>query len=126
MDPSPTQRFYTKQLTRPLLSSALLALRAIKSAPRGLNNSPNGFPTHKARLAPTVVNQESFLVRVFRTGRAAEIEEAVTILRVGMTQSNSAAAFNRFGQDLANGLPEPPDLRLAEFSGGQSGRYACA
>ena len=86
-----------------ILSSAFLATRAEKSAPRRLHNPADGRTALDARLAGAVVNQQPLGEKIPRARRAAVIKQAVRLVRAEI-QRNRAATINRRLQHFADAV----------------------
>lgn len=89
--------------------SRMLAVRTIKRASCGLDDSTDMGGAYEARLAFAVVNPESFFV-ILGAIRGPKIKKPVASVDARIIQRHGAATLNRFGEHGSNAAPKPLDL----------------
>src|ERR1035438_8795918 len=101
--------FTSRCTARQTDSSRRLAARAIKCAPRGLPDALDQAAAIRTRPPGTVINPQPLLVIIRGARRPAKIKQSVRPTPAKI-QRHGAAAFDGFGQNLANRPPKPRDL----------------
>ena len=92
-----------------------LAMRAIKCAAGGLDNSFDRRATGATGFSGAVVNAQSFFIKLLADG--VGIKETVAIRAI--VQRDGAAGVDGFEQGFANRVAQPRDLRRLQTPGGQ-------
>ena len=102
-----------------------MAARAIKCAPPGLPDAPYQAAAIRTRPPRAIINPQPLLVKIRGARHPAKIKQSIRFSSAEI-QRHGAAAFDGFGQHLANCPPKPCDLRYGQSSRRQSRRDAGA